>query len=124
MNHCGNNLLNTLEVLFLKWPCHRDPEKSLSFFSRTMPICARCFGIIIGMPLGILVVYLGLFSSRWVGLIFIGPLLIDGSTQQMGYRSSNNFMRITTGFLAGLGLVAFILLWIERDLNSLYRLLG
>lgn len=67
--------------------------------------------------------YFGLLPSRWIGLLFIAPLLIDGGTQQMGYRISNNSLRVITGCLAGVGLGVFILLWIERDLSILGRFL-
>ena len=98
MNLCQSKFLNTVEGLSHAWPCHRDPERSLKFRNRTMPVCARCFGIILGLPIGILMAYFGLFPSRWVGLIFIAPLLIDGCTQQMGYRISNNFIIMKFNF--------------------------
>lgn len=109
--------------LLSKFPCHRMPERSLTIGNWHMPICSRCFGIILGFPFGLLIGYLGSFSSRWFGIIFLIPMFIDAGTQHMGYRVSNNFLRVVTGILGGVGIGIFILLWWLRDINLFSKLI-
>jgi uncharacterized membrane protein len=40
----------------------------------------------------------------WIGIIVQIPMVVDGVTQKLGWRESNNFLRIITGSLSGLGL--------------------
>jgi len=88
-----------------------------------MPVCSRCLGIILGLPVGLLAGCFGHFVSRWYGVFFWIPLLIDFGSQEAGCRDSNNFLRILTGYLAGIGLGLFLLLWILEDLRLLRRIL-
>jgi len=93
----------------LKWTCHGAPERCLWIGSNPMPVCARCTGIylgsVAGIPLGITMWVLG-SGPLLVTVIFAGgamPLAVDGYTQFTGWRRSNNFLRLATGLLAGIG---------------------
>ena len=35
--------------------CHQRPERSLMWRGRALPVCARCFGLYLGVPLGLAV---------------------------------------------------------------------
>jgi uncharacterized membrane protein len=115
-------MLKIFNRLLYAWPCHRLSERCFRIKNEQMSVCARCFGLIIGLPFGFLTGYLGIFSSRWLGLMFVIPLAIDGGTQYLGYRVSNNLHRIITGCLAGFGFGVFFLLWLIRDFHLLLRL--
>lgn len=39
-----------------------------------------------------------------IGLSLITPMLLDGTTQLMGIRKSNNKLRFITGLIAGIGI--------------------
>lgn len=85
-----------------------------------IPICSRCFGILLGLPIGLWIGYSHLFSSRWCGFIFLMPLFIDSGTQELGLRKSNNYLRLITGFWGGIGIGIFFLLWLLRDIHILF----
>ena len=117
MAQCQNNKASVFTSLFLMWPCHRIPERSVTICHRPMPICFRCFGIILGLPAGLSMGFQHLFSSRWFGLIFLIPMILDAVTQEIGRRKSNNNLRLITGFLGGIGIGVFFILWILNDLT-------
>lgn len=81
------------------------------------PICARCCGLLVGVPCGVLCALCGMFASRWYGAILWVPILLDGWTQEAGWRTSNNFLRVITGIVGGLGAGVFVVLWLQGDVN-------
>lgn len=47
-------------------------------------------------------------SPNWiVGLLLMAPTIIDGLTQAMFNRESTNWLRLSTGLLAGMGLTTY-----------------
>lgn len=92
------------------WVCHQLPERSLVIGNKTMPLCARCFSFYLSLILGFIIIvvmpnFINNFSVKQliiVTLIMIAPLVIDGVTQFLNPRSSNNTLRVITGFTAGL----------------------
>ncbi|MEK7256227.1 MAG: DUF2085 domain-containing protein [Bacteroidota bacterium] len=89
--------------------CHRRPDRSFFYKGKQFPLCARCTGTVLGfltLPLfGFQAVKLTLLQ---VGLLLL-PAWIDGMTQALGWRESNNWLRLLTGLLLGvaqMGLVA------------------
>lgn len=87
--------------------CHQMPTRSLKILGLPMRLCSRCFGIYLGIfivgiyaigesktPTGI--------SLR--GMILIIPMLIDVFTQMLDLRTSNNNIRLFSGFLCGFGI--------------------
>jgi len=112
--------------------CHGKAERCLVLSNRPMPICSRCVGIYAGAMMS-----LGLFAatsrqwnrgiaSRAVLLLMI-PLLVDGITQAVGLRESNNNLRLGTGLLAGLAGMAWVVSrlpqigWKDRDSTNTNR---
>lgn len=88
--------------------CHRKPERSFFWKGKQFPVCARCTGI----HLGYLSFPLFLFSiftlNIWWAIALITPTYLDGLTQAFFQRESNNILRVSTGFLAGIGLMSLI----------------
>ncbi len=85
--------------------CHRRPERSFFFRGRQFPVCSRCTGILVGycsIPLFFL--HILKLNLLWSLLVLL-PMLLDGYTQAMGYRCSNNILRFVTGLLFGIGQV-------------------
>jgi uncharacterized membrane protein len=95
------------------------PSRSIVFGSWQIPVCSRCLGIILGMLVGIAIAPFGLLHVRWYALVLTIPLFIDGGTQQMGLRVSNNFLRLITGLFFGVGMGLFVVLWVLRDIAVL-----
>jgi len=90
--------------------CHSLPSRSFCYKGRYFGLCARCsamyfFGIltIILYPLrsGIL----DPTTSVYFGIILLTPTAVDGGTQFIGLRESNNKLRVTTGTLLGVGII-------------------
>lgn len=99
--------------------CHGMPHRCLELFGGTpMPICARCFGIYLGMLAGLLaflvVPRLREGFMRLVAFAAVLPLAIDGLTQLAGLRESTNPLRIATGTIAGLAFGLWILSAVEH----------
>ncbi|ODS39221.1 MAG: hypothetical protein A7316_06200 [Candidatus Altiarchaeales archaeon WOR_SM1_86-2] len=88
--------------------CHRLPERSFFLFGRQSPVCARCTGIIIGMLLMPIFHFEIIRPTILLVLLFTIPIAIDGTTQALGKRESNNPMRFATGALFGMAQVASI----------------
>jgi uncharacterized membrane protein len=71
-----------------------------------MPLCARCFGLVLGVlsiPLFIVYVHPVLWSC------LVGLLILDGVTQWLKLRESSNWLRVLTGigFSGSIGSLLF-----------------
>lgn len=98
--------------LHTAWHCHRRPERSFRVRNRQFHVCARCTGIFTGL----------LLTPLWLPLHPIGGTLLasavlanalDGGTQYLRWRQSNNGLRLALGLLLSAGFVsaAVGLLW-------------
>jgi uncharacterized membrane protein len=109
--------------LLFRTLCHGLPERSLEVFGTTMPICARCFGIYVGLAAGLaafgLVRYLSERAMRMTLFVAVTPLAIDGLTQLAGLRESTNPLRIATGLAAGLCFGLWVLCAVEHRDDAL-----
>ena len=96
--------LERLHITF----CHRLPERSFFWRGKQLPVCARCTGI----HMGYLSFPLFLFSictlNIWWTIAFILPTYIDGLTQALFNRESNNILRVTSGIVAGIGSMSMV----------------
>ena len=77
-----------------------------------MGLCVRCFSVYSAMfVLCVLFVFFDmnapLKNRSIIFLYLVIPLLLDGITQYFNLRESNNFLRLLTGFLAGIGISIF-----------------
>jgi uncharacterized membrane protein len=87
--------------------CHHDPDRSVPFFGLEKYFCSRCLGIILGAVAGICLRVLHIQIPLLVALALMIPLVVDGGTQALDLRMSNNYLRLATGFLCGLGILLF-----------------
>jgi uncharacterized membrane protein len=44
----------------------------------------------------------------WISVLLVVPLVVDGGTQTLGWRQSNNSLRLVTGMVAGVGEMMFL----------------
>lgn len=79
------------------WGCHRLSERSFFVRGRQFHICARCTGLLCGIPCSLLLLPAYHFAPE-VFLFFAAVLLTDGLTQLWGLRKSTNTLRFITGF--------------------------
>jgi uncharacterized membrane protein len=88
--------------------CHRKPERSFFIKGYQFPVCARCTGFYISLIAYFIYVYYFYVDYNLYLLLFaillLVPAAVDGLTQLLEYRESNNTLRFTTGLLGGLGL--------------------
>ena len=91
--------------------CHRNPERSFSLLGCTMPICARCSGLLLGFLGFALSVFLQLHFPLVAEALMMVPMAVDGVSQMVGFRESNNRLRLFTGFMFTFG---FMMLAVKR----------
>ena len=88
--------------------CHRKPERSFFIKGHQFPVCARCTGFYISMFSYFVYAYCFFVNYNIYLLIFaimlLIPTILDGLTQLLEYRKSNNTLRFITGILGGTGL--------------------
>ena len=92
------------------WRCHCIPERSFSVEGRQFHVCSRCTGIIAGLCFS-----WTLLPAQEVALRLAVPIVlalgVDGLSQLVGLRKSNNVLRFLTGFGSGMTIPA-ALLWL------------
>nr|WP_152446549.1 DUF2085 domain-containing protein [Bacillus sp. THAF10] len=90
------------------FPCHRRRERSLVIRGKQFPICYRCMSILLGylviFPLFFIASTLSFLVMIIIGFALIFPMVLDGYTQWKGWRMSNNFLRVLTGLVSGVGM--------------------
>ncbi|MDO5826082.1 MAG: hypothetical protein BZ137_02450 [Methanosphaera sp. rholeuAM130] len=93
----------------LKYLCHRRPERSFFYRGRQFPVCSRCTGIIVGSVFFMVYSFIVPINYGWnmfyLSVILQLPYIVDGFTQYLNWRQSNNILRFITGFLGGIGVV-------------------
>ena len=109
--------------------CVQVPSHCLWIFGSNMAICSRCLGIYSAFLLTGLWILLKKdlrFRMGRVGFLLLTPMFIDGYTQFLMLRQSNNLLRLVTGILAGTGgaLIYFSIYlrgtgWFLRSFSSL-----
>lgn len=98
------NLLNLI--------CHRKPERSFFINGHQFPVCARCTGFYTTIIMYTVYAYYVpiVYTPEYVlfGVLLCVPAILDGTTQLLEFRQSNNFLRFVTGILGGIGLMIII----------------
>jgi len=88
--------------------CHRKPERSFFWKGKQFPMCARCTGIHIGY-LSMPILFLEYaYIDFWIAVLMVLPTYIDGTLQAFLNWESNNWRRLITGILAGIGTMGVI----------------
>ena len=99
--------MKPIDWVFTQIPCHRIPARCLCISGYQMPLCARCFGILLGFAAISVLLTIGLDIELLTGVIFILIMVIDGSIQLFFKVMSNNRRRLVTGILSGVALGSF-----------------
>lgn len=92
--------------------CHRKPERSFHINGHQFPVCARCTGFYISIISYFTYAFFNYVDYSAELLIFAVMLMvpagIDGFTQFLELRKSNNILRLATGLCGGLGLAILV----------------
>ena len=105
-----NKYINMKYVFLIRhlFFCHRLPERTFNIKGYYFPVCSRCTGIITGIFTCFVVIQLitlNYYLLNFLIAIFLTiPTFLDGFTQSLGVRESNNNLRFVTGVFAGFGL--------------------
>ncbi|MGR3275435.1 DUF2085 domain-containing protein [Acaryochloris marina NIES-2412] len=89
--------------------CHRLSSRSFFVRNRQFHVCARCTGLLIGYAISPLFLLFGDVMAK-LFIIFSTALILDGTTQLLQLRQSNNVLRFITGL--GTGSTSLIFLYV------------
>ncbi|MBI4813709.1 MAG: DUF2085 domain-containing protein [Methanobacterium sp.] len=92
--------------------CHRIPQRTFKIRGKYFPVCARCTGFYIGAFsyfIGAYFVYVEYtLYLIFMAFLMIIPAFLDGFTQLLGSRESDNKLRLLTGLVGGVGLAILV----------------
>jgi uncharacterized membrane protein len=99
-----SRVLAPFTALVLRWfsfQCQRDPARTLLLRGQLLPVCARCFGIYLGIGLGAMLLHPRL-GSRGLRLWVIGAsalMLLDVFSEVFALRPAWAPLRVLSGAL-------------------------
>lgn len=103
-----NKVINELNH-YSYYICHRKPERTFKIKGHYLPVCARCTGFYLSAFTYCFVAMIYPFKytniTTVLAIILLIPSFIDAMTQFFELIESNNYLRLVTGILGGLGLV-------------------
>lgn len=88
--------------------CHRKPERSFFWKEKQFPLCARCMGIHAGYVTFPFFLFSVFSLDIWFTIILIVPTYADGLIQLKFKKESNNYRRLITGLMAGVGTMSMV----------------
>lgn len=91
--------------------CHQRAGRSFSLLGAVLPVCARCFGIYLGLGLAAWVGRPRLRANAYKAWILIGSvlLLVDVASEWVGLRPGSAWVRAATGAFLAYGVALAIL---------------
>ena len=100
---------------FFGYICHQMPERSLHVLGEQLGVCSRCFGVYLGLVVGVAVypMWRGIDSieppSRFWLFLSILPIGIDWSLTAFGIWENTQASRFGTGLILGVACATFII---------------
>ena len=88
--------------------CHQLSDRSFHICGVQLPLCARCTGMFLGLFLVGPVLCSILPVNMLISFYLVSIMVIDGYTQYLGARKSNNFLRLITGIGFGYSIVSVL----------------
>lgn len=103
--------------------CHQLSSRCFFIWGHKMAVCSRCTGIWFSSMLAGYIATILLYFNRIKGIklkwfiIALIPLVLDGGSQVIGLRESNNILRLITGIIAGIATVwmTYPSIWVAGD---------
>lgn len=95
------------------WGCHRRPERCFVVKGRQFHLCARCTGLVVGIACSLLLLPIYRWSLPAFCICALA-LSVDGLTQLVRWRESNNALRFATGLGTGATLFPSVLAVIQE----------
>ena len=112
---------------FFSYICHQIPDRSLHIAGHPMAVCSRCFGVYLGLLVGIaaypLVRPIDEIEPFPRFLLFVSliPITVDWSLTVFGVWENTHVTRVITGAILGIGCSIFIvpaLVEVVRNLSG------
>ncbi|HHQ45043.1 MAG TPA: DUF2085 domain-containing protein [Candidatus Altiarchaeales archaeon] len=116
----GRENLLGLDYLVFSGYCHQLDYRSLHLWGVKLAVCARCTGVYLGFLIGTLAYpfFRKLDSGEkppvWLIAVAVFPMVLDGGTQLIGLRESNNMLRLFTGLLFGACIAPYLVFTMSR----------
>lgn len=82
--------------------CNGIASRALQIGNFCFILCYRCTGVVLGIIFSLY--YLSKHETKVKYLLFIIPMIIDGVLQLLTPYTSNNYLRLITGILFGIGI--------------------
>lgn len=109
----GLSALSDLLYMSLSYICPQIPSHSLWLFGAPTGVSSRSLFLYVGFVLaGTFMLKRDVSLRLRFSLLLLLPILVDALSHGTAGRESNNFLRITTGSLAGMGIAGLVVpLW-------------
>ncbi len=108
MDHKTKTWIKAMDLCSKYWGCHQMPQRSFFLKEYQFPVCARCTGIILGYIISVIFLIFGYHIKNVYCFLFMLPMFLDGTIQYTTKYESNNFKRLLSGLLSGIGFIHFI----------------
>ena len=95
--------------------CHQREDRSFFIKGWQFPVCSRCFGILTGQIIGVLLYVFHVRIPFYIDFTFLLIMFLDWFIQYKNIKESTNIRRFITGNLAGIAQISIIIkivLWI------------
>ncbi len=115
LTNSGHTLSADLLYTTFSLTCHQLPERSFSLFGFKFAVCARCTGIYFGALLTtlfypfILEIDNKKTPNKYLLLLSLIPIGLDGGIQLITNYESNNILRLLTGLFFGCVIPLYVL---------------
>ena len=99
---------------FFSYICHQIPDRSLHIAGHQMAVCSRCFGVYLGLLIGIVVypLWRGVDENEPISRVWLFasliPITVDWSLTIFGIWENTHLTRFVTGFILGFACATFI----------------
>ena len=88
--------------------CHHKKDRCFTIRNYVFPLCSRCFGILIGILITIFFIAFSIKLPLLICPVLVVPLILDGATQSLTKRYSNNYLRFITGCMFSVGFLLVV----------------
>ena len=99
---------------FFSYICHQIPDRSLHLAGHPMAVCSRCFGVYLGLLVGIAAYPLirpideiEPLPRFWL-FVSLVPITVDWSLTVFGIWENTHLTRVITGMILGIACAIFI----------------
>ncbi len=101
--------LKCMHICAKYWGCHQMLARSYSIGNYQFPLCARCTGLLIGYFTESVFFLIDINFDILTSVMLVIPTFLDGMLQLLTSYESKNVIRLSTGYIAGIGILSFVI---------------